>query len=82
MEIQEDKRALRRGQLERKRNRGEKRNLLPQKPQRVERICELKGQKEGAQPASGGTPPGGTVTVSPRHSSGWVGAAYFLVKDA
>lgn len=82
MEIQEDKRALRRGQLERKRNRGEKRNLLPQKPQRVERICELKGQKEGAQSASGGTSPGGTGTVSPRHSSGWVGAASFLVKDA
>lgn len=85
-EIQEDKRALGRGQLERKRNRGEKRNLLPQKPQRVERICEPKGQKEGAQPDRGGMTPGGTVTVPPRPSPGWVGArgwgpAYFLVKE-
>lgn len=46
MEIQEDKRALRRGQLERKRSRGEKRNLLPHKPQRVESTCEPKGPKE------------------------------------
>lgn len=47
MEMQEDKRAFRRGQFERKRNRGKKRNLLPHKPQRVESICEPKGQKEG-----------------------------------
>lgn len=59
IEIQEYKRALRRGQLERKRNRGEKMNLLAQKPQRVESICEQKGQKEGTHPDRAAVSPGG-----------------------
>lgn len=59
MEIQEDKRALRRGQLERKRNRGEQRNSFPHRPQRVESICEAKGQKEWGTSWTSWDVPGG-----------------------
>lgn len=66
MEIQEDKRALRRGQLEREKNRGEKRNLLPHKPQRLKAFVSQRAKRIGAHPERAGMSPGGEGQHHPR----------------